>query len=334
MQLDYSLLLGNIKSRRYDEAIRDHALSPSFEDSNLSEPVRYALESMQEVDTAYAYKVYANSRKMHEAISKELVIRKINAHVRYQGPLRTDTHIRLYGEVDMLFVLDEKATHKDVFTLGQTLRDIVSKQNHQTVDYSDGVRIRVLTQKPVCRINLIPCAWITNAQYAETHNEIYRGIVVYNFKEKTRKKHLPFLNMGRINTKDQQTNGGYKKAVRLLKTLSTDASIALNSYELSSLLYRMDDSLLTVQPHQELAMLPHVSKYIAQLIDDKQSFELLLSPSEKELVFGNKAGKRDVVRKLHQTLESLIADLRADMGEKLDAEVPYISEVAVHAHSE
>jgi hypothetical protein len=37
---------------------------------------------------------------------------------------------------------------------------------------------------------------------------------------------------------------------------------------------------------------------------------------------------------LHQTLENLIADLRTQMSGQLDAEVPYVAEVAVHAHSE
>jgi len=333
MQLDYSLLLENIKSRRYDEAIRAHVLSPSFDDDSLAGSVRYALEAMQEVDTAYAYKVYANTRRMHEMISRELLARNLHVYVRYQGALRTETHIRLYGELDMLFVMDESASHKDVFLLGQTLREIVSKQNHQTVDYGDGVRIKVLTQKPVCRINLIPCAWINNAQYAETRHEIYRGIVVYNFKDKTRKKHLPFLNMGRINNKDQATRGGYKKAIRLLKSLCTDLSISLNSYELTSLLYRMKDEQLTVAAHHDLAVLPHVSAYISQLIRDKQAFELLLSPSDKELVFGNKAGKREVVKKLHDSLEALISDLKAHAGESLDREIRYVGEQPL-AHAE
>lgn len=326
MQLDYSLLLENIKSRRYDEATRAHVLSPAFEDQQLATCVRYALEAMQEVDTAYAYKVYANTRRIHEHISKELMVRNIKAQVRYQGALRTETHIRLYGEVDMLFVMEENASHKDVFLLGQVLREIVTKQNHHTVDYSDGVRIRILTQKPVCRINLIPCAWINNAQYTETRHEIYRGIVVYNFKDKTRKKHLPFLNMGRISSKDMVTEGGYKRVIRLLKSLSTDLSIALNSYELTSLIYHMPDEQLMADRYHELSILPHVSKYIGGLVTDKQAFELLLSPSDKELVFGNRPAKRDVVKKLHTALDGLLTDLREQVGSDLAREIRYAGE--------
>jgi hypothetical protein len=254
--------------------------------------------------------------------------------IRYQGALRTDTHIRLYGEVDLLFLLDEKATHKDVFALGQFLRDIAFKQNHQTLDYGDGVRIRLVTNKPNCRINLIPCAWINNQSYVELRNEIYRGIVVYNFKDKTRKKHLPFLNIGRMNVKDTATKGGYKNAVRLVKSLCTDDSIALNAYEVSSLIYRMDDEALTFTPKKELQILPAIIKYIEGLLADNEQFEMFLSPSEKELVFGERSGKREVVTKLLSSLNQLIGNLKEHVGEKLDKEVDYDLELTSYSESE
>lgn len=334
MQLDYSLLLDNIKRRRYDEAIRKYVLSPSYFDEKLPKCVRYAHEAMQEIDSSYAYKVYANARRIHETISRELRQNNIDAMIRYQGALRTDTHVRLYGEVDLLFILNEKATHKEVFALGQFLRDIASRQNHQTLDYGDGVRIKLVTQKPNCRINLIPCTWINNQNYVERRNEIYRGIVVYNFKDKTRKKHLPFLNMGRMNVKDTSTNGGFKKAVRLVKSLCTDDSIALNAYELSSLIYKMDDRHLTIKEGHELAILPAISQYLEQLLDDREQFETLLSPSEKELIFGERPGKKEVVRKLLTSFNQLILDLKEHVGPDLKGKVVYDSELSTHTEPE
>ena len=334
MQLDYSLLLDNIKRRRYDEAIRKYVLSPSYFNEELPKCVRYAHEAMLEIDSSYAYKVYANARRIHETISRELRIQQIDAMIRYQGALRTDTHIRLYGEVDLLFLLDEKASHKEVFALGQFLRDIASRQNHQTLDYGDGVRIRLVTHKPNFRINLIPCAWINNQSYVERRNEIYRGIVVYNFKDKTRKKHLPFLNIGRMNSKDASTNGGYKKAVRLIKSLCTDDSIALNAYEASSLLYKVNDDALIYPEGQELKMLPAISHYLDELLADKEQFEMLLSPSEKELVFGERQGKREVVRKLLGSLNQLIKDLKEHLGDDLDKKVEYDLELTSYSEPE
>jgi len=334
MQLDYSMMLDNVKRRRYDEAIRDHVLSASFHHENLAKSVRYALESMREIDSAYAYKVYANAGRITETIEKELIDRGINAAIRYQGALRTETHIRLYGEVDMLCILDDSASHKDVFSLGQIIRDNTSKQNLQSTDYGDGVRISLVTQKPVCKINLIPCSWINNPQFAETRNEIYRAIAVYNFRDKTRKKHLPFLNMARITSKDNATKGNYKRLIRFFRSLCVDDSISLNNYEIAGLLYGYEDENWVTENEQYLRLLPGLKSHLDSVLSDRESFELLLSPSEKELVFGKNSEKMEAVKKLTESLSVLITDLKENMGENLDATINYSSEDTTHSESE
>ena len=334
MQLDYSLLLDNIKRRRYDEAIRDHVLSASFYDEDLPKSVRYTLESMQEIDTSYAYKVFANARRINESIDKELASKGIDAAVRYQGALRTETHIRLYGEVDLLCILKDTASHKDVHALGQIIRDNTAKQNLQSTDYGDGVHIRMVTQKPVCKINIVPCSWINNPQYAESKNEIYRAIAVYNFKDKTRKKYLPFLNMARINSKDSATKGNYKKLVRLMRSLSTDDSISLNAYDLAGLFYSFDSESLLTEDKQHMVFLPSVLDYLKSLLDDKEKFEQLVSPSEKELVFGKNPEKFEAIGKLYDSLLDLINSLKEAIGENLDAPIDYLIEHPTHSETE
>lgn len=334
MQLDYSSLLDNIKRRRYDEAIRDHILSASFYDENLPKSARYALESMEEIDSSYAYKVYANSRRIIESVEKELSTKGIQAMIRYQGALRTETHIRLYGEVDLLCILNDKASHKDVFELGKIIKNNASNQNLQSTDYGDGVHIRIVTQKPVCRINLIPCSWVNNPQFAETRNEIYRAIAVYNFKDKTRKKYMPFLNMARITSKYNATNGNFKRLVRLLRSFCTDDSIVLNAYELVGLCYRMEDELFEVEDKQYLRFLPNALTHLKSYLDDKDSFEQLLSPSEKELVFGKNFDKLEAVGKLYDSLSDLINDLKESLGENLEGTIEYLAESPAHTESE
>ena len=331
MPLDYSLLLDNIKRRRYDEAIRDHVLSASFYDEDLPKSIRYTIESMQEIDSAYAYKVYANTRKINEALDKELDSKGVRHEVRYQGALRTETQIRLFGEVDMLFILSDKATHQDVFALGQLIRDNVANQDLQSSDYSDGVHVKLVTQKTACKINIIPCSWINNPQFEEKRNEIYRGVAIYNFKDKTRKKYLPFLNMARVNAKDVETNGNYKKLIRLWRSICTDDSIVLNAYELGCLGYGIEDGNFEVSENRYLAFLPKAVTYLKTLLEDENAFETLLSPSKKELVFGKNPERKVAVRKLLDSFQSLTNDLREFIGEDLDAPIKYSTEVTVNA---
>lgn len=327
MNLDYNNLINNIKRRRFDEAIRDHVLSPSFADANIPDPVKYAMESMSEIDSAYAYKVYGVSRRIHELINRELLARNMRTDFRYQGALRVETHVRLYGEVDLLCILPENAPHQHVYTLGQLIREIATKQQttFQSADYSDGVRIKLVTQKPDCRINVIPCSWISNPEYLERRNEIYRGIIEYNFKDKTRKKYLPFLNMGRVNNKDQETDGCYKMGVRLLRSLCVDESINLTNYELCGLIYHIQNAKITVPKNRRLGLLPVVSHHIQEALND-DTFQNIPSPSERELVFGSKAGKKEAVTKLQKSLDGLIGDLNESLNGDLNQEIQYIIE--------
>ncbi len=324
MQLDYSLLLDNVRRRRYDEAIRTHVLSASFEDKSLPAPIRYAFESLIEVDEAYAYKVHANSRKVHHELSTLLQEKQIHADFRYYGPLRTETHIRLYGEIELLCILPENTGAKDISEVGEIIRDAMLKKPYiQQADYGDTVKVKLLTQKPGCRINVVPCLWINNPEYVQSKHEMFRGVAHYNFKEKTRRKHLPFLNMARMHTKDQNTSGHYTQLVRLLKSLSVDGSIALSDYEISGMLYAIPDERLQTAHEKILELLPLVSEHLDQLLFSPAVLEKVVSPSKRELVFGNHAGKIDAVKKLKVAVDKLIEDLRTALNGDLSRSIQY-----------
>lgn len=327
MQLDYSLWLDNVKRRRYDEAIKDYVLSASFYDEHLPKPVRYVLESMEKIDPSYAHNVYTNTKKIHETVEEELASKGIKTAVRHQGVLKTETHIELYGEVDMLYILDETASHKDVFVLGQIIRENMLKQNLQRTDYGDGVHIRLITQKPVCKINLIPCSWINNSQFVKTRNELYHAIAIYNFKEKTKKKYLPFLNMARISSKDNATRGNYKRLIRLMRSLCADAFISLSVYDLVGLFYSLADDRLLTKDHQHLQFLPNITTHLKLLLGgNKSKLAQLVSPSEKELVFGKHTEKLEAVEKLYDSLQAVMNSLKEFVGESLDTPIKYLTD--------
>ena len=327
MSMDYNLLLDSIKRRRYDETTDDHVISASFYDEELPKPIRYTLESMQEVDLAFARQVYANAQKISQVIGKELDSKGIEHVVRYQGALRSRIEICLFGEMDMLFILSDKVTHKDVQGLGQLIRGNVVNQDLQSSDYSDGVHIKLVTQKPVCKINIIPCSWMNNPQTEENRKEIYRGVAVYNFKDRTRKKFLPFLNMARIDAKDIATKGNYKKLIRLWRSICSDNSIALNGYEVECLAYGIEDENFEVSENKYLAFLPNMVNYLKKLLKDGGTLETMLSPSKKELVFGKNLQKEVAVRELLDFFQGLVNDLMEFIGDNLDAPIEYSTKI-------
>ena len=332
MEQDYSLLVENLKGRRYDEALREHVLSEAFNQSGYSDCLLYTLESMVEIDPSYAYKVYANSRKIHESIARALKKRGYDVDYRYQGALKTYSNILLYGDVEIIVIkknISEKP-HRDMQTLAMDLMDILTKDtSFKTVDYSDKTRIRITAQKPTCEIDVLPSLWVDSAEYKKTKNEIYRGIAEFDFANKKVKKYLPFLNIARINSRDQHTNGNLKALSRLLKTLRADShdKINLKDSEINAILYNIPEVEISVPASKVLSLLPKVAFILNKIATDTKYFNHLLSPSEKDRVFGGRPEKQQEVQKLSDALNKLVADLKKDLSnsnKSLDSEIAYL----------
>ena len=334
MEHDYNLLIENLKGRRYDEALREPILSDGFSNPNIPDSVKYALESMVEIDVSYAYKVYNNSRRIHELLNKELTKRDIEVEYRYQGALKTFTNILLYGDVEIIVLKKNPSEkpHKDISELGAVLMDILSSgdYNFKSVDFSDKTRIRVIAQKPTCEIDILPSIWIETPDYNKTKNEVYRGIVEFDFEHRKVKKYLPFLNIARFNSKDNHTGGVLKCLSRLLMTLKKDAedTIALRDTEIKSMLYAIPEADLKVSQNQILALLPLMENHLNNLVVDDEFFKTIVSPSRMEKVFASQPQKKEEIKKLHDALKKLISDIKEELGSSdktLQDEIEYFN---------
>ena len=331
MEHNYNLFIENLKGRRYDEALRESILSDEFEDSNLPDSVRYALESMLEIDVSYAYKVYNNSRRIHEIISKELVRREIYVEYRYQGALKTFTNILLYGDVEIIVLKKNPSDkpYKDIQQLGNELMDILSSNhNFKSLDFSNKTRIRITAQKPTCEIDILPSIWVDTDEFKKTNNEIYRGIVEFDFINRRVKKCLPFLNIARFNARGQRTDGVLKSLCRLLMALNKDCegTINLKHSEVTSLLYAIPEDDLKVESNHILSLLPTVELQLQNLVTDPEYFRKIVSPSKMELVFANRPEKKEELNKLFLSLQTLIMDIKRDLdkrGQSLEDGIEY-----------
>lgn len=331
MENDYSQLVANLKSRRYDEALREAALSEAFHQSGYSDCLRYVLESMLEIDPAYAYKVYANSRKIHEKLHKGMQKRGYSIDYRYQGELKTYSNILLYGDVEIIAIkknVSEKP-HIDIQNMAMDLMDLLQGDpTFRSLDYGDKTRIRITATKPTCEIDILPSVWVDSAEYLKTKNEIYRGIAEFDFRKKKVKKYLPFLNIARINARDNQTAGSFKSMSRLLKTLRADTKdkIDLRDSEINAIIYSIPQEDLVVEHHKILSLLPKVDARLNKLHLDTTAFNSLLSPSQKDRVFAGRPEKQAEIGKLRDALSWVIADLKGDLESRdltLDSEISY-----------
>ncbi len=331
MAHDYSLKIENLKGRRYDEALKEPVLSDSFSKTDYPDSVKYALESMVEIDPAYAYKVYAVSRKIHEKLSKALKKRGYHVDYRYQGELKTYSNILLYGDVEIMVIKKDPTNkpHIEVQRLAMELLEILrGDPDFKSIDYGDKTRIRITALKPTCEIDILPSVWVDSLEFKQTKNEIYRGIAEFDFKKKKIKKYLPFLNIARINSRDKHCGGTFKCISRLLKTLRADHSdrIDLKDHEINSLIYMLDEDILSIDHRNILSLLPKVESILKKAHTDTPYFQNIHSPTGKDRVFSGHPEKQIEVGKLKEALSQLIEDLKEDLSDNnltLDTPLDY-----------
>jgi hypothetical protein len=319
MNKSYTDYIKNLKERRMDDVLQQAALSDDFYDESLPEVVRYALESMQEIDPSYNYKLFSSFRRTQDLITQRLKAVNIPVNVRYQGPHNTDTHVELYGELELLVILRNvnRKPSEAVESLGNTIVGILTDaQAYNKVDYSDRNRIYIQTRQPKAEVSITPAIWINSSIYNKSGLEINRGICEYNFSKKTRKIYLPFLNMARINARDRKLSGSLKSLIRLVRSLIHDSphNIDLTFDEVVGILYNIPIKEMAVPSEHYLSLLPNVSLQVKRLINDAEYREKLLSPGRSEYIFGKK-NKVPALQALKKELDEFITDLNDSLGE-------------------
>lgn len=320
MNKSYSEYIESLKKRRFDDTLQQVVVSEDFYDESLPEVVRYTLESMQEIDPSYNHKLFSSFKRTQDLITQRLKAIDTPVNVRYQGPHNTDTHVELFGELELLVILKDvkKKPSAEVEALGNTIASFLSDaQAYNKIDYSDKNKIYIETRSPKAEVSITPAVWINSSLFNKTRLEINRGICEYNFSKRTRKIYLPFLNMARLNARDRKLSGSLKHMIRLIRSIIHDSAThyTLTFDEVVGILYNIPVKELAVPSENYLSLLPNVSLQLKRIIKDQDYREKLLSPGRSEYVFGKK-NKMEDLTSLKKELDELITDLNDALGEK------------------
>lgn len=329
---DYSKRLEQLRRRRTDDRIEKSILSESFRKSELGESIKYALESMKEIDPDYTKNTYVASEKVSENIKKGLEKVPIDIEFRNQGSVETNTHIKLHSDIDLLVILKtfetlERPQEPSNPYKGDPLQDLKQLRDetfrvldsvYDTVDNSNAKAIKVFPTNPKRMVDVVSANWYNSNEYATNgRRELYRGINIYNKDEHSRSTDFPFLHIERVNNKEPMTNGGFKKLIRLLKTLKVDADIEikLNSFEITCALYDIPNEKLNLPEVNQLLLLPVASEQLNKLISNDTYRQSLKSPNGKENAFPNYK-KVIELKKLKREVDDLMADIKSDLETK------------------
>ena len=328
---DYNLKLEKLKARRQDNLTKAFSLNEAFNKMSYGKSATYALEAMQAISEEYTNNTYKQVERVQNQLTPGLKEYGIEVEYRYQGSVPTNTHIKLYSDIDLLTI------HKRFYSLehplipqypytGDPLADLKELRAKSfrildtvfhacEIDNTGGKAISICGGSLNRKIDIIASNWYNSVSYDKFSIETNRGIHILDNNNNTRITNFPFLHIHYINEKDKEVGGNEKRLIRLLKSLKADAdeNVNVSSYDIASLVFRMDNSTLLVSNLERLRLLQNCNQYLYKVINDSTFRESLYVANETRKIFCSDGAKVEEVAKLKKELESLIFEIAREI---------------------
>lgn len=254
--------LDRLNQRRLDtDIVEAKLLNETYRNISQSDSVKYVIGSMQPIDPEYTKNTYVQGERVRNQLENRLT--EI-CEYEYQGSVTNDTHIKAKSDIDLLVLIDkffslEKPQEPKSPYKGNPLQDLLNLRKESEnaleqafpqaiIDKNGSKSISIEGGSLTRKIDVVPSNWYHTNKYAETNNDIYRGVKILDKSVPCRLANTPFLHNAWIEYKDQQTNGGLRKACRLMKSLKYDTeNIDLSSYDIVSIAFNISKTRVRSQ---------------------------------------------------------------------------------------
>jgi hypothetical protein len=328
---NYQKKLQNLRNRRQDTFTKAFSLKESFNKNEFGESTTYALESMEPISETYTQNTYKACDRIVNQLTPGLKEYGIEVEFRYQGSVPTNTHIKLYSDIDLLtihgaFYTLQSPQVADNPYLGDPLEDLkyLRAKTYRILDTVfpacdlDDTSSKCLTISGGSigrKVDIISSNWYNALIYRDNHSESNRGIQVLDRDKNDRLINFPFLHIYWINLKDDRVNGNEKRMIRLIKSLKADADeeIKVSSYDIASLIYRMDDAALLASSMNRLLLLKNTNDFLVKVVNDSSFRDTLYVANGTRKIFCDDGCKIVEVTKLQKELQELINDIAAEL---------------------
>ena len=316
--------LDRLASRRTDQFVTEaKLLNEAYRNIEQSDSVRYVIGSMQPIDPEYTKNTFAQGDRVKNQLENRL---DDKCEYEYQGSVTNDTHIKARSDIDLLVLTGKFHTLENPQKpsspyKGNPLQDLEDLRAdaiasleaafpEATVDSSGGKSISLEGGSLRRKIDVVPSNWFNTNKYNETGQKVYRGVQILDAKKMERLKNTPFLHNAWIAHKDSQTNGGLRKAARLMKSLKYDTeAIDLSSYDLVSIAFCMPDGDLNVPKGQELSLLNSCYEFCVLLQENAVLRNSLDVPDGHRKIFAAGHATLDGLNQLTAALGELVSDV-------------------------
>ena len=318
------------KANILDSVMREAASTfdiEDFEKRTSSSALKYALGAMQEVDERFTKISFGEADRIVNQLKPALQNLGKTVDTELQGSLPLNVHLRRVSDVDLLVLPNWYLTYSTIGSKASTyapssasksgtimeLRSDCVKilQNaypQVTVDDSGSKCITLSGGSLRREVDVVPALWYDTVEYQREQYKSYRAVEVYDKRSGTFNENKPFMVRALINYKDDQTQGGCKKAIRLLKTLKIDADIDINfsSFNIMSVVYRMEDWRLNYTKLSEGALLVSLKNWLNALSSDSDKLRSLYVVDSSRKIIQNTSD------------EFAFQQLRAELNELLE----------------
>lgn len=317
--------LNRLNARRTDDSVvTAKMLNEVYKSINQSEAVKYIVGAMQPIDPEYTKNTYAQGERIRKQLEAGL---SSECEYEYQGSVTNDTHIKAKSDIDILLITKkyhtleapQVATHpykgdpiQDLLDLREeSRRCLTNAYPTATVDSSKSKCIRITGGSLTREIDIVPSNWLNTNDYSETKQKIFRGVEILDSVNKRKLRNTPFLHNAWIEDKDSKTQGGLRKAARLMKSLMYDTdSIELSSYDIVSIAYNMDMGQLSIKQGEELKLLQACKDFCTLLDDNSMIRDSLNVPDNHRKIFApghaTQKGLKQLLGELHKLSEDVL----------------------------
>lgn len=290
----------------------------------------YFVESMSPVDDIYTKNTYKEAERVKNQLDK-IKTESLNFEYEYQGSVSNNTHIKSYSDIDILVIIDRFIVLQHPIPpvnpyKGNPIDDLmelrIASEKHLTsafpqadVDCSGAKAISLSGGSLKRKVDVVPSNWFNTVEYHRTGQKHYRGVEVFDKYKKVRIENTPFFHNYLLDTKDRNTNGNFKRIVRLLKTLKVDAEqeISLSSYDIVAIAYNMD-TVKYLTGDKYILLLKNVHGYLNELISMSPETRNNLDVPDKSRKIFDDAGKFTGLVRLKDEVEDLLKALIVSYG--------------------
>lgn len=337
--------LEKLRTRRMDPLVKVAGLSEVYERLRAEgSSVKYAIGAMQPIDPEYTKRTIEERKRVEDQLAKGFIQVGLGVTFDYQGSVTSDTHVRVYSDVDLLTVETrwyglEPPQQPSVPYLGNAIEDLRELRNTTvkilrlafpaaTVDQSGSKAITISDGSLRRKIDVIACAWWDTNEYSRFRQKYFRGIEIFDNDKGQRVPNKPFLHNKQIDERDVATNGGLRKLIRLLKSLNydNDEKIDMSSYDIAGIVYNMFDNWLTSVAGYDLQLMKACRDYLQYLAYDKSYRDSIEMPNKMRKVFCAEGASAQGLIQLIAAMNTLVAEIEQDLGplrKLIEARVTY-----------